>query len=317
MATQKKFDVYTIIIILVFAVFMNVGGMKDKFTDWLSSEVEEIQDDAIQSYCNHDRATMTIGRMNDAFSPSTSVTTEYSRVFVNGQDRGLVIDGSSMVVTPGKDKIDLFYAVNSSIYYAAYENFTVPCVSAFSTSEFGDGSKLLKSNNEDSSNISGNWNCETSLGVKITATNTNDFVADEWDTIFCEIRSISDEVYSPYGKPAVCLEFNPADFDNVEIGNTKAFSTPQYVGLTNANVNQSICYPIDSITDLGKIKYTISIRADATYNTTSDAGHIKQFLIDQDWFKNSDNGEMQFDYQTETYGDVGSTNELTYVIYGG
>ena len=99
----------------------------------------------------HDAITMTLGPSIYRYAPTTSIDTygnTYDRLFINGIDKGLVDDGSTKTVSFG-DKVVVYYAENSSEFYAAKSEFSVPCSAAFDTASMdsNDQHKLIAPKN--------------------------------------------------------------------------------------------------------------------------------------------------------------------------
>lgn len=310
---KKRVSFFTIAVIIGVVILLNVGGSRDKFESWLSTKTEEVVGSNI-THCLHDRGTMTIGRMHDALEPTNDVTKKYARVFVNGQDRGLYVDGSEVVVTPNRDKITIVYAFNSSSYYASKsEEFIAPCSSAFASSEFGDAHKIYKSANEDGTNITGSWRCNNPIdGTKISSSNSVDMDASVDETITCEIGGIQNEAYSPEAGPAVCLEYSSTQFTRIYVDGAESVPVPSSFE-PNDGSNSTACFIIDPIIGRDGVDYTLIVEPSASYS----ASDINQWLIDQDWYKNTQTGQIEIGLQNNKQEDVGSTYIVTNTITGG
>jgi len=311
MAENKKNPFLIIIIILALAFYFNLGGIGDKATDFIEGKAD-ISPTSQTEFCLHDRTTMTIGRMSDLYYPENSVIHEYAYVFINGEDRGYYVDGSSITVTPNEDKIEIYYAINSTEYYSGKAELNVPCTSAFSTSELTETEKLYKSNNEVSSNISGSWKCTHADGTTISLSNMYDFSADTAVTLSCVLEPIRYKAFSPHERPAVCFEYDLDDYDNIQIQGETKLVAPDFLSDYADDEKQISCYAIDSIYNKDDTYYKVLVETDGTYT----AGNISQYLVDQDYFKNTESGKVEIGYETNKGGDVGSLQEAKNTIYG-
>lgn len=309
MVEGRRIDTTTILVILVILLFLDVGGIGTKFSGWLKTEAKGIQDASVPE-CLHDRVTMTIGRHEDIFKPTNDVTHLYSRVFINGKDRGLYVDGSTITMTYN-DEVEVYYAINASEYYANVDNFNVPCASAFASSELGEAYRVYKSNNEDSTNISDQWYCwRPADKTKQSSSNKIAVSSGQYYTVECEFDYITYEAFSPVGKPAICFDYGSSNFtDRVKIINGNNVNVPGNLDTTFGDVNTMECWDFPNLLDK-TVKYRILL-----YPAQDSPGDIKMYLIDQDYFRNSRTGDMVLDYVDEFNQDLGSLYEVTQMLY--
>jgi len=304
----RNIDITTAIIVVVLLLALNVGGIGDKFSGWLKSEAAGPSVSG-EELCLFDRVTMTVGRGEDGLIPGNDVTDQYHRVFINGQDRGLFVDGSAITLTPNADEVEVFYAINSSSYYAAKDTFTAPCKSAFSSSEMGEAYKIYKSANEDASNMTDFISCWNTLdNTKITSTAAQTTNASNYYSIRCNYEVPSDEAFSPIGKGAVCVEYTSGNQSEPPVVNEgKTVSNPDFLRPSDSS-NTLKCFEIDGVIDEKK-------SLNLLINPSTEGGNYVLYFVDRDWFRHSKTREMILDFQDDLGDDIGTTYEVSYTVY--
>ncbi|MBW2982360.1 hypothetical protein KY343_05755 [Candidatus Woesearchaeota archaeon] len=306
--SERRIDITTIIIIAVVILALNVGGIGDKFSGWLRTEAAGPSVDG-QELCLFDRTTMTVGRVEDALIPGNDVTNEYHRVLINGQDRGLFVDGSAITLTPNADEVEVFYAINSSSYYAAKDTFTAPCKSAFSSSEMGEAYRIYKSANEDATNMTDFLACWNTLdNTKITDSAPQTTNASNYYNIRCDYAVPADEAFSPIGKPAVCVEYTSGNQSEPPIVNEgKTINKPDFLPLSSSS-NTIKCFEIAGLVDEKK-------SLNLLISPSTEGGNYILYYIDRDYYRHTQTREMSLDFEDNLGNDIGTIYEVNYTVY--
>lgn len=264
--------------------------------------------------CIHDGATMTLGPVEVKYSPATSLaaTGIRDRVVINGKDRGMQRDGGTMDVNY-KDNIVIYYNFNDTTtrnaYYAAKQELTAPCSSAFSSADEsvdGDAYKIITIGlpsitafNEDD-------------GLQNTITHPENLTANDATTFKVRVTQAAQTGYSPYGSIYICAKYNSTIKDlvtlSVEGGSALSeTSTPDVVAqasstATNADNdlgastgNAITCWKesgMDAESTINKY-YALYIKT----GTTTMQKHTKNITLslwDEDFFRNTKTGAIEF-----------------------
>lgn len=269
--------------------------------------------------CVYDGATMTIGPMSDRWSPGTSVTNKGARVFVNGVDRGVKADSSTLNVNYG-DRVEIFYAENASSgeYYTAKSSFTVPCSSAFASADQDDAEKIMPSEST-TNNMSvvffntNNGNVNTAIGSD--ASDNQTINSGDTKTMKFEYQPTYQDAWSPLCQGVVVAEGNLSAYDKLEFVGWEPTSIPSQHTL-DATSNKGWAYkvPLIALPTTGSYPVlTGSFFIDAASVDVGAANYIKTTWYDCDWFLNSKTGTMQQGTEDDNYADVGRGNFLVYI----
>ena len=87
-----------IVLIIVGILFANSQGIINIPGLQSAADVDKTDDGVTGVLCLHDGAVMTVGPTMVRYAPTTDVSSEYHRVFIDGLDRGLKVDGTTMDV---------------------------------------------------------------------------------------------------------------------------------------------------------------------------------------------------------------------------
>ena len=265
--------------------------------------------------CIYDGTTMTIGPMAKKYSPSTSVSGEFARVFVNNVDEGYKADASTLGVTYG-DKVKIGYALNSSVYYAAIDEFTVPCKATVSTAssvvanaakpadlyQMNAGLTAVVNNDDNSVNANGN---KQAIGA-----------GDNDIEVAVTLRGTYEDGWSPYGKLTASCQFNGTTFDKVTLGTFKSVSCPSVKtdALTDT-ANEKLCFEMPGMDGVNTKKIDFSTIIDAD-NVNNPATNIVCTVFDQDYYANTQSGLIEGPaVEDDQNNNVGLTSDLAFTIY--
>jgi len=292
------------------------GAGEDKLTE---------DDSSSGTLCLHDGSVMTVGPAQRRYAPTTAVTsataTMYHRVIIDGVDRGLKSDGTTIdVVTPtrvgGTDgsSIEIYYAENNSNYYAAKQAFTVPCASSFSSGARPDS---------DAYKVVANSTPTISVfcaddGLLNTDANNESMSADDSADLDVKLDWPAKKGFSPYGEVYFTVEFNDSAYDqqNFDLtSNDVAYvndcNTPQFRSSENLTAKYAMktwCFPGNEGLTTRVQRFNLHIDSSTLDPVaTSGAGTISVYIDDEDWFRNSETGKMEIGPETDANADVGYT----------
>jgi len=270
-------------------------------------------------FCSDPSVTMTIGPMQKMYAPTTSVATEYARVFVEGADKGLKVDKATEAVS-WKDKVEIYYASNSSTYYAAKSSFEVPCKSTINTQTYdGDAHKLYEL--DASTNLNFKFFCEDDGLLNADSSAQEEIAAGDIVSISGVIRGQYEDAYSPYGGIYATIKYNSTAYDDVDFKvDTPGFSVSDATTPTvRANAASATGYTLKTVKiNKGLISneymdFTLTIDAHDTNEPADSTGDIVIYFDDEDWFQNTDTGLMEFgpeDNDDTIVGDAVNTATL-------
>jgi len=250
-------------------------------------------------FCSDPSVTMTIGPMQKMYAPTTSVATEYARVFVEGADKGLKVDKATEAVS-WKDKVEIYYASNSSTYYAAKSAFEVPCKSTINTQTYdGDSHKLYQL--DQSTNLNFKFFCEDD-GLLNSDSTTEEIAAGDIVSISGVIRGQYEDAYSPYGGIYATIKYNSTAYDDIDFKvDTPGFSVEDATTPTvRSNAASATGFALKTYKiNKGLISneymdFTLTIDAHDTNEPASAGGNVTVYFDDEDWFRNTDTGLMEF-----------------------
>jgi hypothetical protein len=332
--SQMKVDAWTVLAGLVVA-YLVVTPFRS-FVDGLMSGVgggaQPVQGGS-QIDCIYDGAVMTIGPVKKAYAPTTAISGVGHRVFVNGVDRGLKVDGSTLDVTYN-DAVEVYYAANNtnagtnSYQYAVNKQaFSVPCASTISTGD-GDitGNEAIKLVAIALPTITA-FNDDD--GLKNAVSHPENISASDSANIELKIVYGSKGGFAPNGNKMVCLKSNSTLYNTVELsaisgisGSISKKSAPTVVnnedGLGSESGMEVECFETKGVKSLTTVTEKYNLGLETSTKTPASGNHHKQNSInvsvwDQDWFRNTETGEMELGYETDLNEDVGlaSTGNLT------
>ena len=271
-------------------------------------------------FCSDPSVTMAIGPMSKMYAPTTSVATEYARVFVEGADKGLQVDSATMGVS-WKDKVEIFYASNSTTYYAAKSAFNVPCKSTIDTQTYdGNAHKLYEL--DGSTNLNFKFFCEDDGLLNANSSAEEEIAAGDIVSISGVIRGQYEDAYSPYGGVYATIKYNSTAYDDIDFKvDTAGFSVSDATTPTvRSNAASATGYALKTVKiNKGLISneymdFTLTIDAhDTNEPGAGGPGDIVIHFDDEDWFRNTDSGLMEFgpeDNDDVIVGDAVNTATL-------
>lgn len=285
--------------------------------------------DQTGTLCLNDGAVMTVGPIEYRYAPTTSVSGLYHRVFIDGINRGLKSDGSTIdVTTPkrvgGNDgaAVEIYYAENATGFYAAKHAFSVPCVSAFSSSARPDSDAYKVIANQTSTSLSlsvfnfddGLVNSCASGSVSAETVGANDAT-----NLKLRINANGKRGFSPYGKMLLTFKYNNTAYTKLELSganNPVVIATPTFRASNNASTGYTLkTYAVpgeDSLTTVVQ-DYNIYIESGSLdpVDSTTNASRIFITLDDEDYFLNSDTGKEELGAEDNTFSNVGVTQEIS------
>lgn len=294
---KGKMDTMWVILLAIGGIYliMNGGfGSDNKVADAIS-DINSVADN-----------TVTFS-LEDTYSAGTAVP-DATRVFVNGNDRGLVADAGTIDVSPG-DEIVGYGAENSSSYYTVKSTMTA----------------------EDKGNS------EMKIKVCAQATSSTLTFLDEFGDANTNLTIVAGQDYlmevrykgannQCYGNPegestkiADCFKYNTSIFENVELKDAKDVATPLAVedDATVAAGFRIVCYENDPSIDGDEVRNQLVLETKDSFTiggTGSAASDITRVLADQDYDLDADDLSSIYGYEDEDDNDLGSTTSVTDTI---
>lgn len=278
--------------------------------------------------CIYDGAVMTVGPVEKKYAPTTSMSGDGIRVFINGKDRGVQTDGATMDVNY-KDDVVLFYAHNATDaeasknrYYTAKQEFTVPCTSAFSTADDEVDPSDAHSIILGSLPTIAFFNDDTGLLNQKSANET--MAASDVANMEMKVVYSSKGGFSPYGNKIICAVYNTTLVDDISlsvisgVSSVSSADTPQIANNQGAQLGSSTgrsldCWSapghhsLDTVTE----KYTVTVETKAVTPVAKSIHHAQQkngvniSIYDENWYRHSETGEMLFGAENDVDGEVG------------
>ncbi|MEA2037504.1 MAG: hypothetical protein U9O94_08395 [Nanoarchaeota archaeon] len=287
--------------------------------------------------CTFDGTTLTIGPAEKAFAPTTSMSAEFHRLYIDGsgtdlgRDDGLKSDGATKAVTCG-DKLTVVFGENSSTYYASILTFTVPDRSTF----------LASSKEVDTNNVAALYQMDASANMNAKFMNDDNGQLNEGTggsggnetigvgeivNIEASIQGTYEDAFSPYGRIIATVIYNTTAYDEVNLAassgwNVAETNTPTF--RSNANVTTgfgaksyafSKSAPVSGKTGIisnEKMSYTLTLDAgdEVADNPTIGGGRVFVYFDDEDQFRNTKTGQPGFGPEDNTNSDVGLTRTI-------
>lgn len=270
--------------------------------------------------CIYDGTTLTLGPMEKKFAPTTSVAGEYIRLLKNGKDEGLKVDGSTNAANY-KDAITLFYAENSSTYYAAKHEFKVPCTSAISSADVNlDPNGLAKLYELDASaglnlKLYNDDNGNLNYGAGGLIADNESIAVGDVVTISGSLQGSYQDAFSPYGNMLVTVRWNSTAYDKIDFTvNTEGYTavsgaeTPTFRSTANAATGFKLStWKVPGIISNKKLDFSLVLDAgdDTGDEPSTNGGDINFTIDDEDWYKDSTTGEMNFGPEDNSDVDAG------------
>lgn len=315
-----------IIVLIIGAILLansagviNIGGLFAAKTGPAAATVT-----AEGTLCLNDGAVMTVGPAEYRYSPTTSVSNLYHRVFVDGINRGLKADGSTMDVTTPKRvggtdgaAVEIYYAENATGFYAAKHAFSVPCVSAFATAARPDSDAYQIVANQTTTTMTISvFNDDD--GLLNQETNNESITANDAANLDIKVNYGGKRGFSPYGKIGITVKYNGTAFDEVELSSGDTTVTKGTVPTFRSNLNSSVGYTLETwevpgIQSLTTIvqHYNLYVESSSLDPVATNNEKISVFFDDQDYFLNTDTGKEEIGYEDNDNTQVGTTAEFS------
>jgi len=326
MASDKITLVLIVLAVLVLnsTGVINLGGLMSSGGDSVATA------DQTGTLCLNDGSVMTIGPADYRYRPTTSVTDQYHRVFVDGIDRGLKIDGTTMdVTTPtrigGTDgsAVEIYYAENSTDFYASKHVFSVPCVSAFASGARPDSDAYKLVANSTTRTSLAEFNDDDALSNNC-GTQNESIAADDSSNIDIKVTFPSKSGMSPYGDVIFSVLYNTSAYDEIELTSSDTVISEATVPQFRQSDNGSTGFGWKAFKFAGVEGMTTTIYRfnlyvesgsnDPTKGVAMPSADIRYFLDDQDYYLNSDTGIMELGAEDNDDNDVGATTVVSETI---
>jgi len=281
----------------------------------------------VAEFCADPSVTMRIGPMSKMYAPGTSVSGEFARLFVGGVDQGLKADSTTFGVS-WKDDVNIYYAENSSTYYAAKTSFKVPCRSTIDSATFdSDSHKLYQTDASTNLNLK-IFNEDDGLlnnGTGGSNADTEALTAGDTVTLDASIQGNYQDAFSPYGAVYVTVKSNSSLYDDIQLTATTAgysfsdASTPQFRATSSSATGFNLkTFKLNKgLISNQKVDFTVYIDVDDTNEPATENGggeDITFYFDDEDWSRNSETGAMEFGTETNLDADVGDTTDNTKIL---
>jgi len=286
----------------------------------------------VQGTCPVTDTTLTVGNAEDKYTPTTTYTSDFHQVIVNGQSVGLLADAATSNRKPG-DTVRILTAFNATSEYSREMTFTVGCDGSLTASalpdKHGDG-KVFEVGGADGRDAFKLVQNRTSADA-VTLTQLDEFgnvqsaaganiqaiAAGETKCLVTRVQAPSRAGNSPHGKLMLVYDVNKTLVANaqvqtgatgVSVGTTPNGHTQTgAIGMTASTDIASYPFEVNGLADNAKVDVPICFRADSTNNPTG-FGNVTVTIYDQDWYRDSISGEFKKGYETDTRGNVGGPN---------
>ena len=257
--------------------------------------------------CDQASVALTVGYAFNKLKPTTALTGTYHRVYINGQDKGNVLDGTSITVAP-EDKIVIYAGLSNGTYYAKKIEFTMPCKTVIA-SAMGD------MNLYQATSSFGTTTVINSDGVtKNSASNREALAAGDVKTLTFKITGVYQKAFSPEKEMLMVCNINKTEIDDVVFsgeGISKTNIIPQQH--TVGSDYRAVSYLLPSLIGTNSISGAITIDVDDSTNPTN--GSITCTFYDADYYRNSITGEVELGYENDQGSDVGTSNPTLTFYY--
>lgn len=251
------------------------------------------------SLCAVEDTTVTLN-MHNKYTISTGLTAEWARVFVNGADLGLKVDGATFTASP-YDNLRIIFGENSSTYYSVEKPLTIPCAG---TKQYDIGIGAY-----DSSPTVTLW---LEDGSVMSSTNAQVMTTDSTYTLPFRVRSSAKTDAGSLDHPGLgniwCVHFNQTEIDKVEVfkDGIEMQSAKVPRSLAAATGFEDNCYYTATIGNSAYADYdmlfdTASTQPSSAYNAT-------YYLYDVDIDLDADTLVTINDVEDEDFNDLGYTS---------
>ena len=304
---NKKGDKMGILPILAIGValvlVLNLGGLGDTVKGWFGgAEPVTPGTPSVTDKCYIEDTTLTIGPSQEAFNPTTKLTTTYHRLFLNAVDKGLYLDGSTVTVNP-KDEVEIIYGENSSTHYAAKQKFTVPCQGAV-TSGAAPDSNAYKLYQNDANNMTRRI-LNDDNGNSNSATDNETLNAGDSVSLNYRLTGTYEDAFSPYGDMVLVVEANDTVYKEFAINDFTETTCPGLHAVGNVD-EKTWCFAHKGTISNEQIDTTISIQVESGINPQPTSGaEIDIYYYDADYYLNTDSGLEEIGIEDNDDADVG------------
>lgn len=321
-AGKQKIDwpVIFLGVIVVYLLFPGpVGNLTNSIAETLGLEVAEapapapapIETPAEGCVDPTVKVTMTLDA-EDAYAPATTPGGD-NRVWINGEDQGLVAQGNSITVSPG-DTYVILWVENSSTYYGKVSKGTVPCSGTLRLKEHLYQWTVSKA----SGTLFNVYNEQGQVGsAPETASGTYFNItldAGDLETVNFEVKGVYKEALGNpelSGENVVACLYNKTAFDDIIM---------EFDGFSNSEVSCPnlvtptagflwACFSAPSLVSNEKVTGTLLIDADDTYAPSADEEDITCFMWDADYDIHSITNEVIHGVEDDLDTDLGHTGQ--------
>lgn len=290
----------TLLVLLIIGVgawWIFAGGGAEKVG--LSATGVSPQEEAgAQGICLVEDTTLAL-QGEKSFSPGTSVSGEFHRLFVNGIDKGLKADGSTTTVSPG-DELKVIFGENSSTYYSNEIIMSVPCSGTYDMK-----GSLCQYDSSPSITV---WDEDNAV---LSASHAQAMGASSSYTLPFKIQATNDmcvgSVEHKGSGNVLCVQYNKTNFQSIEVEGAKKAGEPYNTDADNASTGSSAhsCYFVEPVGDNGKIEGSFVI--ETTSVNPSVQANMTIYLFDVDLDVDQDDLSTINDIQDEDSNDLGYT----------
>lgn len=237
------------------------------------------------------------------FVPSTTISTEFVRVFNNGADEGQLALGSGSTNAYPGDKLTMYFGENSSTYYTDKQ-----VIDSYPEKK---GVKM-------SSEL-----CQIDTSPTLTAFDkygrpetSQTVAASETDVVSLEIKGSADTCYgnpeSACAANALCIYYNTTEFQYVKATGGTMGTVGQPYNLTTVAPDLGSaygynCYKIGKVADGSKVNIDIEYKSTATNPSTDFTYYTKDCAFDL----NADDNSEIWDFQDESNNVLGAAGATT------
>jgi|SRR3990167_2591324 len=284
-----------------------------------------------------DSSTITLGSLRDKYTPTTSYTGDFHKLFLNGADKGLYADGATLTASPS-DKIQIWTAFNATSEYSAHESFEVGCSGSYTAGALPEGYAVSSDSRVKASlngakafeAIQNGTAAETVLTFynddgqpQSSGSNALSLTVNQEKCVNFKVQAPANKGVSPHGKAMLVLDSNKTTISSIRSGSADLVTGSVPVGHTEIGpigmgssgdvISQGLEF--GGLESNGQYIGTVCVKGDATTEPTTFS-NISASLKDQDWYQDSTTAGlagMKFGYETNTHVDVGGADATGYL----
>lgn len=193
---------------------------------------------------------------------TTATTSEWHQLYLDGKSQPLMKDAATKTVAPGTT-YDIYYAFNSSTYYAAKASGVAGCYDFRTADNDGNKYQLYRADTAPTISIYNRHN-----GNLNTPADNGTLDSGDSKTMNMDISITAGKAISPYSKLVVVLQGNSTAYEKLSIGSYDSTPCPNNAAaLADFTTSSTWCYEIPYS------KFTVG--SDGTYSTLTTGLNIK------------------------------------------